>query len=208
MTRVKLEVLGVINSQLRPGAYVMLLLEGGQRRLPVVVGFPEAQSIAMALEGIQPERPLTHDLLASFIAAFDMPMKEVLISRYEDGIFYSEMVFSNGTREIHIDSRPSDAVAIALRMGCGIYATEELMQKCGISVYKTITAEDEERLLPRNLSSGIKNENETLKEKLHLLQPKEIDERLAQAIREENYEFALLYNEELRRRKMEGEKND
>ena len=114
--RVKVTVLGISYSHLQQGAYLLVLAEeGGTRRVPVVVGTAEAQSIAIRLENLQPPRPMTHDLIANVGDAFGLQFKEVDIYRFENGIFYSHIVMSNGSRDVFIDSRTSDAVAIALR---------------------------------------------------------------------------------------------
>jgi bifunctional DNase/RNase len=200
-TKVKLKVQGLTNSQVQSGAYALILSENeGRRRIPVIVGVSEAQSIAIALEGLQPVRPLTHDLFAGFSQAFRIHLQEVFIHKFEDGIFYSEMVFSDGIREVRLDSRTSDAVAIALRMKCGIYTTEALMRTCGIVVAEPGREEGDDLISPNRLTPETTGDKEKLREELRRLQPNEIEERMQQAIREENYEFAKLCNEELQQR--------
>ena len=104
--RVKLRVQGITNSQVQSGAYALILAEEkGIRRIPIIVGMPEAQSIAIALEGLKPPRPLTHDLFATFAQAFGIRLTEVYIYRFEEGIFYSELLFTDGDRSIKVDSR-------------------------------------------------------------------------------------------------------
>ena len=108
-TRIKLRVQGLANSQIQSGAYALILAEeNGPRRIPIIVGTAEAQSIAIALEHIVPPRPLTHDLFATFAQAFNVILKEVYIYKFEDGVFYSELEFSDGERSIKLDSRTSD----------------------------------------------------------------------------------------------------
>ena len=115
----KIKVQGLANSQIQSGAYALILAEeNGPRRIPIIVGTAEAQSIAIALEHIVPPRPLTHDLFATFAQAFNVILKEVYIYKFEDGVFYSELEFSDGERSIKLDSRTSDAIAIALRVNC------------------------------------------------------------------------------------------
>ena len=110
-TRIKLRVQGLANSQIQSGAYALILAEeNGPRRIPIIVGTAEAQSIAIALEHIVPPRPLTHDLFATFAQAFNVILKEVYIYKFEDGVFYSELEFSDGERSIKLDSRTSDAI--------------------------------------------------------------------------------------------------
>ena len=132
--KVELTVQGVANSRVQSNAYALILKDDGTRRLPVIIGLPEAQSIAVALEGMATPRPMTHDLIVGMTHAFRLKLKEVFIYRFEDGVFFSELVFqeSDGT-EARIDSRTSDAVALALRLRCPIYTFESLLQRCAIT---------------------------------------------------------------------------
>ena len=126
-TRIKLKVLGLTYSQVQKGAYALVLAEeNGPRRIPVVIGVSEAQSIAISLEGIVPPRPITHDLFVSFSHGFGIRLKEVCIYKFENGVFSSEMLFDDGTREIRIDARTSDAIAIALRTRSDIYVMQNI----------------------------------------------------------------------------------
>ena len=114
--RVKLKVMGITYSQIQNGAYALVLAEeNGDRRIPIIIGTAEAQSIAIRLEHLTPPRPMTHDLFASFAQGFGIRLREVFVYHYEDGVFSSELLFDDGTRQIRIDSRTSDAIAIALR---------------------------------------------------------------------------------------------
>lgn len=130
--RIKLKVVGLTYSQIQSGAYALILGQvEGPYRIPVVIGAPEAQSIAIKLEGIIPPRPLTHDLFESFTHAFGIKLKQVYIYKFEDGIFYSELTFSDGERQIVLDSRTSDAIAIAIRTKSPIYTTQEILTTTG-----------------------------------------------------------------------------
>ena len=123
--RVRLKVMGLSYSQIQTGAYALILAQvGGPIRIPVVIGAAEAQSIALKMESITPPRPMTHDLFVSFAHAFGVKLTEVFIYKFEDGIFSSELTFSDGERTISIDSRTSDAIAIAMRTGAPIYTTK------------------------------------------------------------------------------------
>lgn len=192
---------------MQSGAYALILSEDGPRRIPVIVGVSEAQSIAIALEGLHPPRPLTHDLFVRFSNAYQIRLLEVLIYKFEDGIFYSEMLFTDGTNEIRIDSRTSDAVAIAIRMRSDIYTYESIIQKCGIVLDERSSSSDEkeELILTESMNPEEINDNAKLQEWLRLLENGEIEERMEKAIREENYEFAKIYKEELLRREREGD---
>lgn len=203
-----MRVQGLTNSQMQSGAYALILSEDGPRRIPVIVGVSEAQSIAIALEALRPPRPLTHDLFVRFANAFQIRLSEILIYKFEDGIFYSEMVFSDGINEVRIDSRTSDAVAIAIRMKADIYTFESIIQKCGIVLDERNSPEKEGPILSKNLNPDEIEDNSKLQEWLQLLENDEIEERMEDAIREENYEFAKIYKEELLRREKEASAND
>lgn len=133
--RISLHVLGLSYSQLQSGAYALILAEDrGPRRIPVIIGAAEAQSIAITLEGIRTPRPLTHDLFVSFAHAFGVKLKEVFIYRFEDGIFSSELTFSDGTRSVQIDARTSDAIALALRTHTPIFTTRSIIEQTGFVI--------------------------------------------------------------------------
>lgn len=133
--RVRLKVMGLSYSQIQAGAYALILAQvGGVYRIPVVIGAAEAQSIALKMEGITPPRPMTHDISVSFAHAFGVKLTEVFIYRFEDGIFSSEMTFSDGERTVQIDSRTSDAIAIAMRTGTPIFTTEAILEETGFEM--------------------------------------------------------------------------
>ena len=133
--KVKLRVLGVTYNQIQSGAYALILAEeGGKFRIPVVIGAAEAQSIAAKLENVQLPRPLIHDVFHTMTHAFGIVVKEVFIYKFQRGLFYAEITFSDGERDVRIDSRTSDAIAIALRTKTPIYTTSEILQNTGFSV--------------------------------------------------------------------------
>jgi bifunctional DNase/RNase len=203
--KIKLKVQGLTNSQIKSGAYALILSEDGPRQIPVIMGISEAQSIAIALENIRTPRPLTHDLFMRFSKEFKIRLQEVLICRFEEGIYYSEMVFSNGLREVRIDSRTSDAVAIALRMKCDIFTYESIMQKCGIVLEEGGITENGDTFLSQTPNVGEMDDMTKLHEWLRLLQKSEIEERMEKVIEEENYELAKIFKDELQRREEEEE---
>lgn len=130
--RVKISVMGITHSQIQKGAYAVLLTEdGGPHRIPVVVGIAEAQSIVAWMERVNLPRPLTHDLFHSVTRAFGIRVKEVFVSKFEKGIFFSEITFADGDREVVVDARTSDALAIALRSHAPIYTTREVIDETG-----------------------------------------------------------------------------
>lgn len=133
--KVKLKVLGLSYSQIQSGAYALILAQvDGPYRIPVVIGAAEAQAIAIKLEGIVPPRPMTHDLFECFTHAFGIKLQQVFIYKFEDGIFSSELTFSDGERQIILDSRTSDAIAIALRTKSPIYTTPDILLETGFVV--------------------------------------------------------------------------
>lgn len=205
-TRIKLRVQGLTNSQVQSGAYALILAEeNGLRRVPIIVGTAEAQSIAFALERITPPRPLTHDLFTKLMHATGLNLVEVFIYKFEEGVFFSELVVETPIEQIRIDSRTSDAIAIALRMECPIYTTDEIVKESGVILeddmegFSQTEQEDEEKLEP----SDIKDESK-LNEWLSVLPADELQARLDEAIATENYEFAKLYRDEQDRREREG----
>lgn len=212
--KIKLRVQGLTNSQVQSGAYALILAEeDGNRRIPVIVGTPEAQSIAIALEYITPPRPLTHDLFVSFATAFDIKLKEVYIYKFEEGIFYSELLFTDGKREVPVDSRTSDAIAIALRAKCDIYVSESIMIEAGVVLDEDVEDnadedfEDDDDDLMAMGPDEIKDD-EALKRWLGLIDDEELNKRLEEAVQDENYEHAKMYQDEIRRRKKDKEETE
>lgn len=212
--KIKLRVQGLTNSQVQSGAYALILAEeDGKRRIPVIVGTPEAQSIAIALEYITPPRPLTHDLFVSFATAFDIKLKEVYIYKFEEGIFYSELLFTDGKREVPVDSRTSDAIAIALRAKCDIYVSESIMIEAGVVLDEDVEDnadedfEDDDDDLMAMDPDEIKDD-EALKRWLGLIDDEELNKRLEEAVQDENYEHAKMYQDEIRRRKKDKEETE
>lgn len=203
--RIKLRVQGLTNSQIQSGAYALILAEEeGVRRIPIIVGTSEAQSIAIALEHITPPRPLTHDLFATFAQAFGVCLREVFIYKFEDGVFYSELLFEEGMNTVRLDSRTSDAIAIALRVKCDIYTTPEIVRECGVVLEDAATVEEKDDDYILDLEPEDIKDEAQLKRWLSLLDADELTDRLDEAIADENYEYAKMYKDEIRRREEEG----
>ena len=132
MQKIELEIVALSHSITQSNSYAVILGEiGGTRRLPIVIGGFEAQAIAVALENMHPSRPLTHDLMKNFMSAFDIQLQEVYISDLQEGIFYSKLVCYTANDTIEIDSRTSDALALAVRFGCPIYVNTSVLDKAG-----------------------------------------------------------------------------
>ena len=174
--------MGLTYSQIQSGAYALILGEvEGKHRVPVVIGAPEAQSIALELEGIIPPRPLTHDLFESFVHAFGIKLLQVYIYKFEDGIFFSELTFSDGERQIVLDSRTSDAIAIAIRTKSPIYTNHEILTTTGF-----VVETDDTTLHAGNDDMSIDNSEP----KLENYAIEELESMLAKYIDNEEYEEA------------------
>jgi bifunctional DNase/RNase len=143
MQKIELEIVALSHSITQSNSYAVILGEvNGLRRLPIVIGGFEAQAIAVALENMHPSRPLTHDLMKNFMTAFDIQLQEVYICDLQEGIFYSKLVCFTANDTIEIDSRTSDALALAVRFGCPIYVYENILEQAGLAnenAEKTIT---------------------------------------------------------------------
>ena len=197
--KIKLRVQGLTNIPLQNDTYALVLSEAGERRIPIMVGMFEAQSIAIALERINPPRPLTHDLFINYTKATDYQIQEILIFKFEDGVYFSHIVLKNGEKILKIDARTSDAVAIALRCNCPIYTTEPILKRCGIVPEKNSQINEDE-VLPEELTSINLEDIASLKTKLQKLKKQELEKGITEAIAKEDYEFAQLYKDELLRR--------
>jgi bifunctional DNase/RNase len=194
MKKIKLKVLGISYSQTQSGAYALVLIEeNGERRIPIIIGGFEAQAIVIKLENLDPPRPLTHDLFKSFADEFNIAVIEVFIYKLEEGVFYSKLICNNGEKEYSIDSRTSDAVALALRFNCPIYITEEILEKAGITVTPTETTTqsipDDEAL----------DESEVTKYGSY--PDEELYKMIDEAVKTEDYERAAAVRDEIEKRK-------
>ena len=178
--KVRLKVLGITYSQVQQGAYDLVLEQvGGPYRIPVVVGVSEAQSIAVRLENIVPPRPMPHDIMVSMSHGFGISLDEVFIYKFDDGVFLSELRFSNDDRSIAIDSRTSDAIALSLRTGAPIYTTREILEQTGFII------PDEE--IKKDEKTG---EEEPAEIRLDKLAVVELEKMLAGCVEREEYERA------------------
>jgi bifunctional DNase/RNase len=193
MKRVKLKVLGISFSQTQSGAYALVLIEEkGERRIPIIIGGFEAQAIVIKLENLDPPRPLTHDLFKSFADEFNISVSEVFIYKLEEGVFYSKLLCSNGVKEYSIDSRTSDAVALALRFNCPIYITEDILEKAGIVINPSESAN------PVLESDTL---FETAAGKYDSYSDEELYRMIDEAIKTEDYEKAASVRDEIEKRK-------
>ena len=196
-SKVKLNVLGITFSQIQAGAYALILTEEkGARRVPIIIGTPEAQSIAIFLDGLHPPRPLTHDLFIAFMNQVNVSLKEIYIYKFVDGVFYSELIFVKDSGEkIKIDSRTSDAIALAVRTNTSIYTTEEIMEEAGIIMEnEDITDSAEDALENQPVCKKHTSETGELSED-------ELKAALDEAISMEDYEKASQIRDQLNKKK-------
>ena len=199
MKKVRLEIVGLSYSQTQSGAYALVLGEStGSRRLPIIIGGFEAQAIAIELEKMTPTRPLTHDLFKAFSKNFSVEVTEILIYNLVEGIFYAKLVCTDGTREVEIDARTSDAIALAVRFNCPIYTYEFILKSAGIVL--------DDETLPTNESSmssapieEISSPN--LEGEYKSKSTEELKNLLETALDEEQYELASKIRDEINNRK-------
>ncbi|WP_298996695.1 bifunctional nuclease family protein [uncultured Tenacibaculum sp.] len=204
MSLIKLTIKGISYSQTQSGAYALVLSEmEGTRTLPIIIGAFEAQSIAIALEKeIRPPRPLTHDLFKTFADRFSIVIKQVIIHKLVDGVFYSSLICEREGVEEVIDTRTSDAIALAVRFEAPIYTYENILDKAGIYLKM-----DEELTIEEDLESDEEDEiefsfDEDEKEEDYYshLSLEELHEQLNDAVANENYELAARIRDEISKR--------
>lgn len=196
--KIKLEILGLSYSQTQTGAYALVLGEAnGKRRLPIIIGNFEAQAIAIELEQMRPSRPLTHDIFKSFADNFEIRITEVIVYNLLEGIFFAKLICQRGSEEpIEIDTRTSDAIALAVRFKCPIYTYEFILGSAGI-----ILEDDEIESLGIDEHDDSKSEIETSNDNAYKSMTfSELEKELARAIREEDYERASLLRDEMQKR--------
>lgn len=191
-SKIQLEILGLSSSQSQSGSFALVLGERtGKRRLPIIIGMFEAQAIAIEIEKITPNRPMTHDLFKSFAYHFDFQVKEIIISDLKEGVFFAKIVCANGDKVFEIDSRPSDAIAIGLRFGVKIYTNDAILTEAGI----VLTEEMEEEQV-----SDDPGDPEKSPQKLGDMTAEMLTQLLNEALEAEDYERAAKIRDELNRR--------
>lgn len=202
MEKIKLEILGLSSSQSQSGSFALVLGEkSGNRRLPIIIGMFEAQAIAIEIEKIVPNRPMTHDLFKSFAAGFNFNVEEILISGLKEGVFYGKIVCTDGIKKIEVDARPSDAIAIGLRFDVPIYTYESILSEAGI----VLTDTEEDTKSKKEKSSKLKEEVITTPKEIKSDAIKDnstdkLKELLSEALSNEDYERAATIRDELNKR--------
>lgn len=194
MKKIELEIVALSHSITQTNNYAVVLAEqDGDRRLPIVIGAYEAQAIAVAMEQVQPSRPLTHDLIKNIFYTFDAEIKEVIITSLHEGIFYARLVCLQNGKEVNIDSRTSDALALAVRFECPIYTLESVLEQAGITVDGETEDDDSPKEKRSSKSSSIKDAS-----------IEQLQDMLDNALSEENYEQAAIIRDEMKQREDEA----
>ncbi len=197
MKKKRLELLNLTLSQSQSGAYTLVLGESdGKRRLPIIIGNFEAQAIIIELENMTPNRPLTHDLFKNFAMSFEINIDEVVIYKLHEGIFFSKLVCSNQEKQIEIDARTSDAVAMAVRFNCPIYTYEAILAQAGV-LFEEESAPAESKPVKEKKSGTRQSKDKDITS----LSTDELQELLQRAIEDEAYEKASQIRDELNKRK-------
>lgn len=194
MDKIKIEILGLSSSQSQTtGSFALVLGEvEGERRLPIIIGMFEAQAIALEIEKISPNRPMTHDLFKSFAHGFNYEVTEIIISDLKEGVFFAKIVCTDGIKTIEVDARPSDAIAIGIRFEVPFYTYEKVLSEAGI-----ILTEDEEILEEDSIEPVIvEKEGERLQD----FSLDKLNEMLNEALAAEDYEKAAKIRDEINKR--------
>lgn len=198
MKKIKLEILGLSSSQSQTGSFALVLGETeGNRRLPIIIGMFEAQAIAIEIEKIIPNRPMTHDLFKSFANNFHFTVEEIVISDLKEGVFFAKIVCSDGLKRTEVDARPSDAIAIGLRFDSPIFTYENILAEAGI----VLTDEQEEEVESKTeQKSKVKKEPARKGDDFKNYSIEKLNELLKDAIDKEDYERAAKIRDELSKR--------
>ncbi|HEY4875518.1 MAG TPA: bifunctional nuclease family protein [Puia sp.] len=194
MKKIELEIVALSHSITQTHSYAVVLGEvNGLRRLPIVIGGFEAQAIAVALEKMHPSRPLTHDLMKNFMGAFDIDMQEIIICDLQEGIFYSKLVCTNEHNTVEIDSRTSDALALAVRFGCPIFTYENILESAGILMEDSATKKKKTVTTTTTTTEGAR-------EDLKALSLEELNTLLNEVLEQEDYIRAIAIRDEINSR--------
>jgi len=197
MKKIELEIVALSHSITQTHSYAVVLGEvNGLKRLPIVIGGFEAQAIAVALERMNPSRPLTHDLMKNFMMAFDVELHEIVINDLQEGIFYSKLVCSSQNDTVEIDSRTSDALALAVRFGCPIYTYENILDQAGVLMEEEYKKPDEELSKVSTTSTEESSGDDDLRGKTL----DELNKLLNDVLEQEDYIKAIAIRDEIKSR--------
>jgi len=197
MKKIELEIVALSHSITQTHSYAVVLGEvNGLRRLPIVIGGFEAQAIAVALEKMQPSRPLTHDLMKNFMNAFGVELNEIIINDLQEGIFFSKLICSTENDTVEIDSRTSDALALAVRFGCPIYTFENILESAGIMMEETAGKKKKSQV-----GEPVEDVRATSSEDLKTMSIEELNTLLTEVLESEDYIRAIAIRDEINSRK-------
>jgi len=200
MQKVEPEISGLSHTITQSQSYAVLLSEKhGLRKLPIVIGAFEAQAIAVAIEKVVINRPLSHDLIKNIFTIFQITLKEILIDNLQEGIFYSKLICERDGQEFEIDSRTSDALALAVRFNCPIFTYEFILDAAGAIINEPESEEEEDEDIDTTLESL--QEETAGTEELGAMSLKDLNERLKEFLDHEDYESAARVRDEIERRK-------
>ena len=195
--QVELEILGLSSNHSQSGSFTLVMGEmGGNRRLPIVIGMFEAQAIAIEIEKIIPNRPMTHDLFKSFSESFKFEIEKIVISDMKEGVFYAKIICKDSVREIEIDSRPSDAIAIAVRFNAPIFCVEKVMSEAAVE-HSEEDLKEEEKEEPKAPVQKVSSKKEGSLKDFSL---DKLNQLLEKAINNEDYEKAARIRDEINKR--------
>ena len=204
LKKIKLEILGLSSSQSQTGSFALVLGEAeGHRRLPIIIGMFEAQAIAIEIEKIVPNRPMTHDLFKSFANSFHFHVEEIVISDLKEGVFFAKIVCTDGLKKSEIDARPSDAIAVGLRFDAPIFTYENILAEAGIVLTDEEEEEDKEEKAESKSEPKVKVKKDSPKKggddyKSYSIE--KLNDLLKTAIEKEDYEKAAKIRDELGKR--------
>ena len=194
MKRIELEIVALSHSITQTHSYAVVLGEvNGLRRIPIVIGGFEAQAIAVALERMNPSRPLTHDLMKNFMLAFNVELHEVVINDLQEGIFYSQLICSGANDTVEIDSRTSDALALAVRFGCPIYTYDTILDQAGV-----LMEDDGKKKKESNVTSITTEQSGS--DDLKAMSLEELNTLLNNVLEQEDYIKAIAIRDEIKSR--------
>jgi bifunctional DNase/RNase len=195
---IQLEILGLSSNHSQSGSFTLVMGEvEGSRRLPIVIGMFEAQAIAIEIEKIIPNRPMTHDLFKSFASNFNFSIDHILISDMREGVFYAKIVCKNASKTVEIDARPSDAIAIAVRFDAQIYCVSKVMSEAAIEFNEDEERKETQKQVKPGRSSGSSSKvSDSLKD----FSLDKLNQMLDKAINNEDYERAARIRDEINRR--------
>ncbi len=194
MKKIELEIVALSHSITQTQSYAVVLGEvNGLRRLPIVIGGFEAQAIAVALERMSPSRPLTHDLMKNFMMSFNVELHEIIINNLQEGIFYSKLVCSSENDTVEIDSRTSDALALAVRFGCPIYTYDNILDQAGVMM-------DDDMKPATDIKETVVSSTGSNMEDLNRMTMDELNALLAEVLENEDYIKAIRIRDEIKSR--------